>query len=169
MKAIKREMLSKFSPNRVFVAIVAAFMASCAAHQTLLGIEIPASATNVKFVHRSPNDEGITFDLQTGNSSYKYVNVIRKHLIDVGYSLCRKSAISTWQSLPTRDIGQRDKTNYWLIEMYTTSDKQRFALLRVNENLNTNNRSVTQKFLVASQTISSGTPNFANINEFCGP
>ena len=162
-------MLSKFGSARTSVVVVAAFMASCAAHQTLLGIEIPGSATNVKYVHHSSNDEGITFDLRTSPSSYKYVDEIRKHLIDVGYSLCTKSAISTWQSLPTRHSEQRDPTNYWLVEMYTTNDKQRFALLRVDENLNPNDQSVTQRFLIASQTVSSGAQHFANVAEFCGP
>lgn len=161
-------MSSRFTLTLAF-AIVSAFMAGCTHRAEFLGIEVPTSATNVEFLHPAQNDAGVRFVLQTQPSSYQYVNRIRDQIKSDGFDLCTKSAISTWQPLPERGGSQAYQNNYWLIEMYATRDKSKFVLLRVDQNMNANNQNATQKFLIASATIGSGTgkPNLSNINEFC--
>ena len=159
-------MSSKFSLTIVF-AIVAVFMAGCAHRAEFLGIEIPASATSVEFLHPGSNDTGVRFVLQTQPSSYQYVNRIRDQIKLDGYNLCSKSAISTWQPLPERGGSQADQNNYWLVEMYAARDKSKFVLLRVDQNMNANSQNATQKFLIASEIIGSSKPNLSNVNEFC--
>jgi len=159
-------MSSRFTLTIAF-AIVSAFVAGCTHRAEFLGIEVPASATSVEFLHPAPNDTGVRFVLQAQPSSYQYVNKIRDQIKSDGYNLCRKSAISTWQPLPERDGSQAYQNNSWLVEMYATRDKNKFVLLRVDQNINSNSQNATQKFLIASETIGSGKPKLSNINEFC--
>lgn len=159
-------MSSRFTLTVSF-AIFSTFVAGCTHRTEFFGIEVPASATSVEFLHPTQNDAGVRFVLQTQPSSYQYVNRIRDQIKSDGYDLCRKSAISTWQPLPERGGSQVNQNNYWLVEMYATRDKSKFVLLRVDQNMNANNQNATQKFLIASEIIGSGKQNLSNINEFC--
>jgi|SRR5215469_6874993 len=163
-------MSSKFTLTVAF-AIASASIAGCTHRAEFLGIEVPASATSVEFLHPDPDDAGVRFVLQTQPSSYQYVDRIRDQIKSDGYDLCRKSAISTWQPLPEHDSSQAHQNNYWLVEMYATRDNRKFVLLRVDQNMNANNQNATQKFLIASATVGSGTGKVnlsnTNINEFC--
>lgn len=160
-----KSMNFKFNLALIFVCATSLFASGCVRSSTLVGIEVPASATSVEY--SSSNATGLKFTIQSQPSSYKYVDNERKQIIESGYALCKKSAISTWQPFP--EPGNRsDKNKYWLIEMYTTKDKKKFILLRVDEKINPHDKLATQRFIIASQNIGSGKPNLSNINEFCG-
>jgi hypothetical protein len=157
--------------SRIFLVLafsaISVFEIGCTPRSALLGIEVPASAKNVEFLHPTANDTGIKFTLQVEPSSYKYVNEIRSRIATAGYALCKKSAISTWQPFPNRDGNKPTQPKYWLVEMYAAQDMGKFVLLRVDEDMTAGERLATQKFLVASQSLSSGEPNLSNVSEFC--
>ena len=151
-----KQRASLFAAGILFATVI---LTGCAPSQQFQ-ILTPDGAYNI--THRAPDKRqyGIQFDIKTPKSSYDGFNYLKKQVLEQHFVECRKSAITSWQPLPTSHGAET-----WMVEMFTNADKN-FALIKVVQQVDAS-QEVLQSYTVSFQQVD--IPNKSNINEFCGP
>jgi len=145
-----------------FISLCASILTGCASQRPYPKIAVPASAYSVTTSQPDSNQYGIKFLVDAEPFSHQYFDSLSKQIYDNGYTKCTKSTISTWQVTP----GQTSKDDNWMVTMFTTKQRDKFVVLRVEQSGKAKEKSI-QHFSIAFQGIGHGTPNLSNINEFC--
>ena len=104
--------------------------------------------------------QGVAFKVRAEPFSRKYFSEIEAQLVRLGFSPCKKSALTTWTDLPTKG-----ESRQWMVEMLSTNGDRQFAVIRAEQG-EIENGQVVQAFSVSFQDVKS--PNLENIREFCG-
>jgi hypothetical protein len=148
------------------VIFTVVFMAACSKRHNQFETMVPTEASSVSYVHQSDMSEGVTFQVHSEPRSYRYIQAVRKELRTSGYLLCEKSAISEWAPQPA-DPKSVDRGGYWIVELYATSDHEKFFVMRVMGTPTSDGTSWRQTFHLAAQTVPSGRQDEKSIKEFC--
>jgi len=127
-------------------------------------VSVPPQAFGQVDLHPNGKERGVVFHVTVEKSSYKFVNNIRDQLQKNGFQKCEKSAISVWSPMP--NPSEPDVT--WLTEMYSTDQRDKIALLRVEQHAQPSDEKIDQKFSVFFQDIDPQMRNTREFDEFCG-
>lgn len=147
----------------IFSALIISSLSTCIAHSVNHEIELPKQAYKIKEIHPDKDQYEVDFVIDAANFSYKYVDMIRGNLLSDNYELCKKSAISKWQLSPIVNSGNV----FWIIEMYSSVDKKKYAVLNVEQKVGATNNMVRQIFSVSFTNYNSKISIPSNIGEFC--
>lgn len=140
------------------VVVILAVLVGCTT-QLRYRLSVPEGAFNVITKVPDKNQYGIVFDIKAPTSSYAGFEFLKKQIIQKHFAECKKSAITTWQTLPAGDGNAT-----WLVEMFSNGGKE-FAAIKVVQHGDADGLAI-QSYSVSFQR--AVMPNAKNIDEFCG-
>lgn len=151
----------------VFLPLIAAVtLTGCAERPNQLEVMIPAGAVSVSYIHQSDFSEGVTFHVTSEPSSNRYIEGIRKTLINEGYTLCKTSALSNWTLKPSTARDASPKA-YWISELYSKDGFEKLFMIRADGTPIDGGSRWRQGFLLAIQVVPKGHQDLRSIKNFC--